>query len=162
MDRLKRLKRIVDKRLQRDIQNPDDLKSAYVHLHGVSLAAALIAEKRGENAELCCMAAMLHDLYAYITDSDLNHAELGAKYARKLLTKARLTTEEETEIICHAIACHDNKESVDGPVDEVLKDADVFQHSFNDILKPIRTKDLKRYHALRKEFGLPEETDEGR
>lgn len=52
-----------------------------MHLYGVSLAATILAEKRGLDSELSSMAAMLHDLYAYksgsyddkhVTDSEMD------------------------------------------------------------------------------------------
>ena len=38
--------------------------------------------------------------------------------------------------------------------DELLKDADVFDHCFKDASKPVKEKEQKRYDALCKEFGL--------
>jgi HD superfamily phosphodiesterase len=73
---------------------------AHIHLYGVSLAATLIAEKRGENAELASMAAMLHDLAAYETGSYSDHAHRGAALARTVLDELNLTTPEETNMIC--------------------------------------------------------------
>ena len=64
MGRLKDLRKYVDNELAK-MPDADKRNSAVVHLYGVSLAAAIIAKKRGENAELAQMAAMLHDLYAY-------------------------------------------------------------------------------------------------
>jgi hypothetical protein len=43
----------------------------------------------------------------------------------------------------------------DEPLDEVLKDADVMHHTFNDLAKPVKEKELARYLELRQEFGLP-------
>ena len=60
MGRLKELRKYTDKALRKAIDDPDELKKAYVHLYGVSLAAGMISEKRGQNTELACMAAMLH------------------------------------------------------------------------------------------------------
>ena len=49
---------------------------------------------------------------------------------------------------------HDDKEVIDSDYDEVLKDADVIHHCFNDLSKPIKAKEQQRYDALRAEFGL--------
>ena len=154
MGRLKELRKYTDKALRKAIDDPDELKKAYVHLYGVSLAAGMISEKRGQNTELACMAAMLHDMYAYTTGSYEDHAHKGADLARKILEKLGITSEEETDIICSAIYHHDDKASVDSPMDEVLKDADVVHHTMNDPEKPIKEKERKRYDALRAEFGL--------
>ena len=153
MSRLKELRKYVDKEILR-IEDPDTRKGAYVHLYGVSLAATLISEKRKENRELACMAAMLHDLYAYKSGSYDDHAHKGAALAKTILDKLDLTSDEETEKICSAIYHHDDKDAVDQPLDEVLKDADVMHHTMNDLSKPIKEKEKVRYENLRKEFGL--------
>ena len=105
--------------------------------------------------DLLISAAMLHDMYAYTAGSYEDHAHKGADLARKILGKLKITSEEETDIICSAIYHHDDKASVDSPMDEVLKDADVIHHTMNDPQKPVKEKERKRYDALRAEFGLP-------
>jgi predicted hydrolase (HD superfamily) len=154
MGRLKELRKYVDQQLLK-MEDPDKRKGAYVHLYGVSLAATLISEKRGEDTELACMAAMLHDLYAYENGTYEDHARKGAELARAVLDSLQLTSPEETDRICSAIHHHDDKQTVDSPFDEVLKDADVMHHTMNDLSKPIKEKEKARYEKLRAEFGLP-------
>ena len=115
-------------------------------------------KKRGENEELAAMAAMLHDMHAYMSGSYNDHAYLGADLARKILNELQLTNEEETDMICSAIYHHDDKLIVDAPFDEVLKGADVIHHTLNDPDKPIKEKEQKRYDLLCQEFGLREES----
>lgn len=153
MGRLKELRKYVDRQLLK-MADPDKRKGAYVHLYGVSLAATLIAEKREEDTELACMAAMLHDLYAYQSGTYEDHAHKGAELARTVLDALQLTSPEETDRICSAIYHHDDKLTVDSPFDEVLKDADVMHHTMNDLAKPIKDKERARYEKLRAEFGL--------
>ena len=153
MSRLKELRAYLDKKLNK-IDDDDKRISATAHLYGVSLAAQILAKKRGLDPELAAMAGMLHDMYAYKEGSYDDHAHLGSDYARKVLGKLELTSLEETDIICSAIYHHDDKASIDGPMDELLKDADVFDHCFKDTSKPVKEKEQKRYEALCKEFGL--------
>lgn len=153
MSRLKELRKRVDKKLMK-MEDDDKRISAINHLYGVSLAATLIAKKRGLDPELAAMAAMLHDLHAYKTGSYDDHAHLGAELAREILEKMNLTTEEENDIICSAIYHHDDKQSVGSPMDEVLKDADVMHHIMNDLSKPIKEKEQARYDKLCEEFAL--------
>ncbi|MCR4667248.1 MAG: HD domain-containing protein [Desulfovibrio sp.] len=153
MGRLKELRKIVDQELL-TVADTDTRKGAYVHLYGVSLSATLIAEKRGENSELAAMAAMLHDLYAYKSGSYEDHANKGAELASAILKNLGLTTDAETEAICTAIRRHDDKDRIDGALDEVLKDADVMHHTMNDLSKAVKEKEAARYSALRQEFGL--------
>ena len=153
MSRLKELRIYVDKKINK-IEDVDKRISATAHLYGVSLAAQMLAKKRGLDPELAAMAGMLHDMYAYKTGSYEDHAHLGADLANTILGKLELTTPEETDIICSAIYHHDDKASVDSPMDELLKDADVLDHCFKDSSKPVKEKEQKRYDALCKELGL--------
>ena len=57
-------------------------------------------------------------------------------------------------MICSAIYHHDDKLVEDGPMDEVLKDADVIHHCMNDLSKPIKEKEQARFDKLCKEFGM--------
>ena len=153
MSRLKDLRKYVNKELNR-MEDPGDRLKAAAHLYGVSLAATMIARKRGLDPELASMAAMLHDLHAYKTGSYEDHAHKGADLARKVLRDLELTDEKETELICSAIYHHDDKLSVDSPMDEVLKDADVIHHCMNDLSKAVKDKEKNRYEALCREFGM--------
>ena len=153
MSRIKDLQKQVHRVLYK-MDDSDKRAKAVAHLHGVSLAAVMIAKRREENAELAAMAGLLHDLHAYKSGSYDDHAHLGADYARKLLEKLELTTPEETDIICSAIWHHDNKAEVDSPMDEVLKDADVIHHSLGDPTKEVKEHERERYVRLCEEFGF--------
>ena len=143
MSRIKDLQKQVHRVLEK-IEDEDKRLKAVSHLHGVALAAA----------ELATMAGLLHDLYAYKSGSYDDHARLGAEYARKLLEKLALTTPEETDVICSAILHHDNKAEVDGPLDEILKDADVIDHSLSDPTKEVKPHEQVRYAKLCGELGF--------
>ena len=136
MSRLKELRKYVDFELNK-IEDADKRTGAIAHLYGVSLAATMVAKKRGLDPEIASMAAMLHDLYAYQTGSYDDHAHKGAELARDILTEMKLTDKAETDIICSAIYHHDDKLTKDGPMDEVLKDADVIHHCMNDLSKQV-------------------------
>ena len=136
------------------MEDADKRISAVNHLYGVSLAATMIAKKRGMDPEIAAMAAMMHDLAAYKSGSYDDHAHKGAELARGILTELALTDEQETEMICSAIYHHDDKLIVDGPMDEVLKDADVIHHCMNDLSKSVKDKEKARFEALCREFGM--------
>ncbi len=153
MGRLKELRKYVDNELNK-MEDADKKNSAIVHLYGVSLAAAMLAKKRGLNPELSSMAAMLHDLHAYKTGSYDDHAHKGAELAGNILRELKLTDETETDIICSAIYHHDDKLVVDSPMDEVLKDADVIHHCMNDLSKPVKEKEQARFDRLCAELGM--------
>ena len=153
MSRIRDLQKQVYKVLEK-IEDSDKRAKAVAHLHGVALAAAVLAKKRGEDAELAVMAGLMHDLHAYRSGSYDDHERLGADCARKLLAKLAITTPEETEIICSAIRHHGSKAVVDGPMDEILKDADVIDHSLSDPTKEVKEHEKERYAKLCAELGL--------
>ncbi len=153
MSRLKELRKYVDAEINK-MQDVDKRTSAIAHLYGVSLAATMIAKKRGLDPEIAAMAAMLHDLHAYKTGSYDDHAHLGADLAREMLNELKLTDNDETELICSAIYHHDDKLVTDSPMDEVLKDADVIHHCMNDLSKDIKEKERARFDDLCIEFGM--------
>ena len=153
MSRIKDLQKYIHKVLK-GMDDNQKRAAAVAHLHGVSLAAVMIAKKRGENAELAAMAGLLHDLYAYKSGSYDDHAHKGAEYARKLLEELGITSADETDIICSAIWHHDSKAEVDSPMDEILKDEDVIHHSLGDPTKEIKPHELARYNRLCIEFDF--------
>ena len=61
MSRIKELQKKVHSILE-EMPDPNKRAGAVAHLHGVALAAVMIAKKRGENAELAAMAGLLHDV----------------------------------------------------------------------------------------------------
>ena len=153
MSRIKDLQKKVHKELE-TMEDYGRYAKAMDHLHGVSFAAVMIAKKRGEDPELAAMAGLLHDVFAYKRGSYDDHAHLGSEYIRKLLEKMELTTPEETEIICSAIWHHSDKDVVDSPMDEVLKDADVLHHTLDDPTKEVKEHERERYISLCREFGM--------
>ncbi len=153
MGRLKELRKYVEHELNK-MEDIDRQNSAIAHLYGVSLAATMIAKKRGLDPELSSMAAMLHDLHAYKTGSYDDHAHKGAELAGNILRELKLTDEAETNIICSVIYHHDDKLTIDSPMDEVLKDADVIHHCMNDLSKPVKEKEQARFDKLCAEFGM--------
>ena len=121
----------------------NEVPPKYPHLIEVSQACALLAVKRGQNAELATMAGLLHDI-AVLRSHDIepytihgvtgeNHAAMSAEIAMEILLEIGLTSPEENEIICNAVKKHADKNNTDTPFDEVLKDADVFAHGLSDI-----------------------------
>ena len=141
MGRLSDLRTHVNYELEM-IPDPKTRTGAVAHLYGVSLAATMLAKKRGLDPELASMAAMLHDLWAYKNGSYEDHAHRGAALAREIL------------VICSAIYHHDDKLTADGPMEELLKDADVVHHCMNDLSKAVKEKEKLRFENLCKEFGM--------
>ena len=55
---------------------------------------------------------------------------------------------------CSAIYHHDDNLVEDSPMDEVLKDADVFDHCLKDSSKAVKEKEQARFDRLCAEFGM--------
>jgi len=62
-------------------------------------------------------------------------------------------SKEELDTICSAIWHHNDKENTDSSMDEVLKDADVIDHSLTDPTKEVKSHEAARYARLCDEFG---------
>ena len=122
------------------------------HSFGVSLAAVLLAKKRGLDPECAAIAGLLHDLYAYQAQDYEDHAHRGAELARKILDELRVTSSEETDLICDAIYTHDDLDRTDAPFQELLKDADFIQNKMTNPNTVIAPEYMARYERLSKEL----------
>ena len=131
-----------------------DIKFGYVHLYSVSQACAMLAMKRQQNVELAAIAGLLHDIYAYKTGARADHAHQGAVLAKEIMQETGLFSEEEMETVAGAIYHHSDKDTVDSPFDEVLKDADVLQHCLIMPLAEPAPHEAARFSRLKDELGL--------
>ena len=153
MDRTERVRGVVDEIL-RGQPDEEEGRCGFVHLYGVAQACALLALKRGLDAELGTIAGMLHDLWTYKTGDQTDHGRRSAVLAREILSGLGCFAESEIAIICEAIAHHRTKGEVHGAYDELLKDADVLSHYvYNTLLEPIE-KEQARLAPVRRELGI--------
>ena len=78
MDRLELIREQTDAVIQKLIKE-EERKFAYIHTYGVAQAAAMLATLRKLDVELCCIAAMLHDIALYALNCPhLGHAQRSA------------------------------------------------------------------------------------
>ena len=129
MSRIKDLQKQVFKVLA----DTDEPMKAMAHLHGVSLAAVMIAKNVAKI--------------------------LSWQPWRDFCMICGLTSPAPmmTMPICDAIWHHDDKANVDSTFTEVLKDADVIDHCLTDPTKEIKEKERSRYGRLCREFDLMED-----
>ena len=154
MNRIEVLRKYIDEVLL-NMTDVEGQRHGYVHLYGVAQSCALIAIKRGQDAELATMTGMLHDIYSYANMDIEDHAQKGAILAREILASLQITNDNETEMICDAIYTHSEKEVVHSDFNEVLKDADIFQQCLYNPTIEIRAPERKnRYERLKREFGI--------
>lgn len=154
---------IIRKYLDEMLKENEDFgkaRNGFVHLYGVGQLAALIAVKRGhsrEIAELAEIAGMLHDYYKYQpenTGKDMkDHAHQSEPVVRNILEETKAFTQEEIDMICQAIYNHSEKSVIGTDFDEILKDADGFQHWLRNPLEDY-FYNKERVQKLVEEFGL--------
>ncbi len=90
MDRLELIREQTDAVIQKLVKE-EERKFAYIHTYGVAQAAAMLATLRKLDVELCCIAAMLHDIALYAQNCPhLGHAQRSAEYAKLLLPFTKL------------------------------------------------------------------------
>jgi uncharacterized protein len=146
---------------------------AYSHMQQVSHICSLLAVKRGENAELAAIAGLLHDI-AYINCYDnemykprdsnnkilevnkVTHSDVSAVIAMEILTENNIVSHEESDIICRAIIRHNkgNLDNADNPIDDILKDADVFAHGLTSVSELINNFRGQRWDKVCHELGV--------
>lgn len=153
MSRLEQVRGRVDAILL-GLASDEDRRFGFVHLYGVSLTATWLAARRGLDAELAAVAGLLHDLTNYTAGESPNHAERSAEAATRLLEGLDLFAPAEVSAIARAIARHSNKEPVDAPMDELLKDADVLHHWLCDPELPPPASHAGRRVQLERELAL--------
>jgi uncharacterized protein len=130
LNRLECVRQQVDRILWARAHDAEETRCGFVHLYGVALVAAMLAAKRGMTQELGAVAGMLHDISSYKTGDAKDHARLSAIEARTIMQGAACFSEEEVASVCDAIERHSNKNTRDGELAELLKDADVLRHHF--------------------------------
>lgn len=155
INRIETVRGIVDTILL-NMTDAAEIRCAYVHLYGVAQACALLAMKRGEDAELAIIAGMLHDISSFATMDSTDHAHRSAEMSRGILTDLHLFSDTEINLICSAIYNHSDKSIMHASLDELLKDADVMQHSLYNPLFKTKESEQKRLDHLAEEFNVDE------
>lgn len=153
MSRLKYIRDIIIK-TESYGQSREDQLIKFAHLQGVASIGQVLAIKRGLNPEIAAVAGLLHDIYTYRTGLTELHAHNGEEEARVILRDSGVFTEEEQSITRSAIRKHSDKSLVDGPYDELLKDADVLEYYLahpHELSPPVR---CSRLAVVFKELGL--------
>ena len=151
-NRLEILRSEIDKLLSKE--DTDKLRIYISHMYGVGRFCTLLAIKRKMNMELATTCGMLHDIYYMTGGTSDNHAAKGAEQAEIIMKALNLYSDNEVKTVITAISKHSHKETVDGPYDELLKDADVMDHCFYNADFPVADWEMDRYKSLLNEFGL--------
>ena len=152
-NRLENLRREIDKLILKG--NHENICMCISHMYGVAFFCTLLATKRNMNAELATTCGMLHDICWMTGGGGDNHAVKGAEQARDILKSMNAYSDDEINVITTAISKHSDKDTINEPYDELLKDADVMAHCFYNADFPIADWEMVRYKNLLAELGLP-------
>ena len=158
MERAKIIKEVVCKYielLEEDIIKQEEL----VHSHLVASFCSLLAIKRGLDQELALVIGYLHDIGRIISKGiNEKHALVGALEAERILSRTRMFSIEEIEVICDAIRWHSKKGKLGGLYCELIKDADTFapfmlspEEAFSENRK-VRMNDIIEEFSLHSQY----------
>ncbi|MCL2526665.1 MAG: HD domain-containing protein, partial [Coriobacteriia bacterium] len=114
--RLEKLRREIDQLIEE--KQSYHRAYYYVHLYSVSYFCVLLAKQRGLDADLAAASGMLHDIYQIDPGELEKHARKGAVKAEGILRQLGTYSDEEIEIIVHAVKYHSAKRKFHGPYDE--------------------------------------------
>jgi len=96
-----------------------------VHLVSCAKIGGLLAELRGENAELAAIACSIHDYGRMLSGKQKNHAEDGYEPVKAFLAGTGYFNQQEIAMLADAVRHHSSKEKVGTWLEEIVKDADV-------------------------------------
>lgn len=138
------------------IEEPEWRIRALGHSHAVAALAALLARRRGLDADVAAVCGILHDLAAYERRSYEAHAAYGAQRALEVLRELGETEASVLECVRSAILRHDDLRETDGPMDEVLKDADLLDNAQLKAPQELKAWEAERLRRVYEELGMPE------
>lgn len=119
---LEKIAAMEEQKLERDIS----LSWEKIHLASCAALGRILALKRGADPELSAIACAIHDYGRILTGKQQNHAEAGYEPLTLFLQESGLFTPDETELLAIAAKRHSSKKEVGSPLEEIVKDADVF------------------------------------
>lgn len=110
------------------------------HSREVAILSGMIASEIGADAEVAKRAGLLHDIGKGIeTESDANHAELGAEHAKRL---------GESPIIVNAILAHHNDVEPKSPEAIIVQIADAISAARPGARRETLDNYIKRLESL--------------
>jgi uncharacterized protein len=126
-----------------------DLDWEYEHMRECARVARVLAAHRRLDPELAACAATVQNIGRVLKGRSDSHAEAGYLPAKQLFTSLRCFTAKEVEILATAVRNHSRKERIDGPMDELTKDADIYVRYLkgSEISRPYDVRRLKAVQA---------------
>jgi uncharacterized protein len=97
-----------------------------IHMASCAAVGRILALKRGVDAELSAIACSIHDYGRVITGKQQDHAAIGYEPLKLFLVQSGYFTSGEIELLAKAAQNHSSKKEIGSPLEEIVKDADVF------------------------------------
>lgn len=110
----------------RDEERDETLNWERIHMISSATLGRIFALQRGVDPELAAIACTVHDYGRIITGKQQDHAAAGYNPLKLFLTECHCFSADEIELIAQAAKNHSNKKEVGTPLEEIVKDADVF------------------------------------
>lgn len=130
------------------IFNPVIHQAAFTHTSSVDNFITLLAISRDVDVELAKICALFHDFAKFADNCPAkDHARLSSLHAHKYLVSTKTFSIADIDEICYAINQHSDKDRVDSPLAECLKDADVMARFVEDPLKEMSPSRKERMFA---------------
>ena len=114
----------------------------------------LLAQRRHLDLELLKISALLHDLARFSYNAPFQHAQKGANLAREILEGMKQFEASKIEQVCQAISHHSDKQRIDTPFDEALKDGDLLARWSVDPSEQFEDDLKQRFNQLKAELSL--------
>ena len=109
-----------------DVERDITLSWERIHLASCAAVGRILALKRGADPELSAIACSVHDYGRIITGKQRDHAMAGYEPLKLFLKESGCFTAEEVELLATAAKNHSSKKEVGSLIEEIVKDADVF------------------------------------
>ncbi len=137
-----------------DLGRDRDLDWEYEHIKECARIAKVLAVHRRLDPELAACAVIVQNIGRILKGRSDNHAESGYLPAKQLFTTLRCFTQKEIDLLCTAVRNHSKKERIDGPLDELAKDADIYVRYLKGS-ELVRPYDLRRLKAVQADLLKP-------
>lgn len=148
--------RILVQEMIVSIVSEQQKQEAAFQLYGVSSFASMLALKRGLDQELAAVIGLLHNYYFYKTGIKEFPGPNSADTVRPLLRDMGIFNKEEMNLILKAIFHQEDRSKVQGPYDEIVKDAYLLQLYFDRRDNILMLQDAKRLRSVFRELSISE------
>lgn len=116
-----------------------------IHMISSGRIGYMLGKRRGVDPTVASIACIVHDYGRILTGRKANHAETGYEPVKGLLEGLGFSDEVIDEISI-AVRNHSKKDEIGGPLEEIVKDADVLDYYYynGELTRPDMVRRLER------------------